>query len=183
MRFSERYGHAQVRSVLQTNDIDQALRNRLWNVICSTFFEKVPKSQHNPSNFLSTQPFLGPLFLALWHDYFKTPIDAIGDSYIKSFGILREYFFKCPWHEVYDLIEFLTAHAGAHRQPGFVSSINKILKQELAGYRLVSGKIVQITAEEEIAAIEEALAVPDSLKPVREHLKQALALLADKKNP
>jgi len=39
------------------------------------------------------------------------------------------------------------------------------------------------TSEEEIAAIEQALAVPDSLKPVREHLKQSLTLLADKTNP
>jgi hypothetical protein len=42
---------------------------------------------------------------------------------------------------------------------------------------------VQITSEEEIAAIEQALALPDSLKPVREHLGQSLILLSDRKKP
>jgi hypothetical protein len=53
----------------------------------------------------------------------------------------------------------------------------------MPGYRFVSGHIVQITSEEEIVAIEQALALPDSLKPVREHLRQSLMLLADRKAP
>jgi hypothetical protein len=53
----------------------------------------------------------------------------------------------------------------------------------MAGYRLVSGRIVEITSEEEIKAIEQALALPDSLKPVREHLSQSLTLLSNRQKP
>jgi AbiJ-like protein len=31
-KFSERYGYASVRTVLQVDDIDDSLRNKLWNV-------------------------------------------------------------------------------------------------------------------------------------------------------
>ena len=65
----------------------------------------------------------------------------------------------------------------------FTSSINVVLKEELAGYRFVSGKLVPVTSEEEIATIEQATSLPDILKPVRDHLKQALTLLAQKPAP
>lgn len=64
-----------------------------------------------------------------------------------------------------------------------MNSVNSILKDELSGYRFVSGRIVQITSDDEIAAIEQALSMPDSLKAVREHLSQSLTLLSDKKQP
>ena len=80
---------------------------------------------------------------------------------------------------MYNLLEFLAAYGSQH----FVDSVNAILKEELSGYRFISGRIVQITSEEGIAAIEQALSIPDSLKPVRDHLSQSLSLLSDKKAP
>jgi hypothetical protein len=43
--------------------------------------------------------------------------------------------------------------------------------------------IIRITSEEEIAEIEEALRVSDSLGPVTEHLKTAITLLSDRESP
>ena len=40
-----------------------------------------------------------------------------------------------------------------------------------------------MTSEEEIIAVEEALSTSDSLQPVRIHLKTALDLFSDRKNP
>jgi hypothetical protein len=51
----------------------------------------------------------------------------------------------------------------------------------MSAYRLVDGKIVRITAEEEIAEIEEA--VHGGASPVRTHLGRALELLSDRKKP
>jgi hypothetical protein len=61
--------------------------------------------------------------------------------------------------------------------------VNGILKEEMSGYRFVSGHIVEITSEQEIKTIEQALGLADSLKPVREHLSQSLTLLSDRKTP
>jgi hypothetical protein len=47
----------------------------------------------------------------------------------------------------------------------------------------VSGRITQLTAEEEIEEIEKALHLPPALKPVSDHLGRALGLVADRKAP
>jgi len=60
---------------------------------------------------------------------------------------------------------------------------NSILEREISGYRFVGEKIVPITAEEEIAEIEEALRTTESLTPVAIHLKTALAFMSDRKSP
>jgi len=53
----------------------------------------------------------------------------------------------------------------------------------VSAYRFVGGEITQITSEEQIAEIDEALKAPEPLWPVTNHLKTALHLLADKKSP
>jgi len=99
---------------------------------------------------------------------------------------VREYFFNCKWFEVYDFIEFI-ANACPDEldyiNPSFMEICNSVLERELSGYRFVGGKITQITSEEEIVEIEEALEATKSLKPVNNHLKRALDLLADRKSP
>jgi hypothetical protein len=183
-KFSERYGHVPVRSALQIDGIDDGLRNRLWNLICTRFFASVPPFKNIPSNFLSERVDAYRTFTNLWHNYFKWRVDTIGHSYIDALKVVREYFITSPWYKTYDLLEFLAASMSAQeRKPFFIDPVNEILKEEMSGYRFVSNRIVQITSEEEIVAIEQALALPDSLKPVREHLRQSLTLLADRKAP
>jgi hypothetical protein len=186
MKFSERYGHVPVRSVLQIDDVDEALRNRLWNFICSQFFPTVPPFKGVSTDFLPSQSDALQIFRNLWHNYFKLRTDSIGTSYFDAVGKLREHFFGCVWYEVYDLLEFLADSVAVPvqgRKLQFIDPVNEILKAEVAGYRFVSGHIIQITSEEEIAEIERAIAVPDSLKSVREHLKQSLVLLSSRKSP
>jgi hypothetical protein len=179
-KFSQRYGYVPVRSALQTGAIDNALRSRLWNLIRNVFLEDVPQFSHSGSSDYLPNLRVRWLFKHLMEDYFKKPVDGISSSYFDEVKSLRQYFFGCPWYEVYDLIEFL---ADGGNDQSFIQSVNDILKEEMSGYRFVSGRIVEITSEEEIKTIEEALTVPDSLKPVREHLSQSLTLLSDRKNP
>jgi len=47
----------------------------------------------------------------------------------------------------------------------------------------VSGVITQVTNEQEIAEIEEAIDGPPSLRPVSIHLRRSLELLSDRKSP
>jgi hypothetical protein len=183
MKFSQRYGHLPVRVTLQIDDIDEDLRNRLWNLINTKFFHSVPPFTNTSLNFLSNHPDVHKLFKSLWHDHFKWNTDTIGHFYVDALSALRTEFFKSEWYEVYDLLEFLAASVPTYGRKEFIDSVNEILKLEMAGYRFVSGRIVQITSEEEIAAIEQSLGLPDSLKPVRDHLRQSLVLLSDRKAP
>lgn len=67
--------------------------------------------------------------------------------------------------------------------PGYKEIINRVLRNEVAGYRLVNRKIVQITSNEEIQEIQEAIANTDKFNSVNTHLQTALDMLSDRKNP
>jgi hypothetical protein len=185
MKFSERYGYEQVRTSLQIESVDDGLRNRLWNVICIMFFHDVPKYSSANSNYLPNNNRVSRLLENLYHSYFKERTDKIPLYYMEAVKQLRDYYTTCTWHGVYDFLEFLAGYLRSNQtaQSNFVSSINEILKEEVAGYRFVGDQIVQITDEVEIVAIERALQVPDSLKSVKDHLQQALSHLADRKSP
>jgi hypothetical protein len=124
-------------------------------------------------------------FNHLWHNFFKDPTDTIGTSYVKALGKLRTYFLGCEWYEVYDIVEFLAEYISEvpPRKELFIRLVNGVLKEELSGFRFVSGRIVQITTEEEVASIEQALTLTGPLHSVTAHLRQSLTLLADKTNP
>lgn len=62
-----------------------------------------------------------------------------------------------------------------------MSACNKTLEQEMSAYRFVDKCITQITCEEEIGAIEQAINKGEEL--VRKHLQRALELLSDRTNP
>ncbi len=63
-----------------------------------------------------------------------------------------------------------------------MEALNIILERELSGYRIISGKVVDITDEQEVEMLEEALA-DTQYEGVNAHLKRALELLSDRKNP
>jgi len=124
------------------------------------------------------------LILTLWADYFKWPIDTIPSHGSNACITIREYFFSCQWFEVYDFIEFIAMNSrDASRNKKFTEYCNSMLQREVSGYRFVGSQIVPITAEEEIAEIEEALKVTDTLRPATIHLKTAMGLLSDRKAP
>jgi hypothetical protein len=184
MKFSERYGHVPVRSVLQTDNIDDGLRNKLWNVISTTLYIPDETTTNVWGDYLPRYDPIHDRFINLWHSYFKMATDTIGTSYYEALKKFRGYFFKLEWHSVYDLAEFLAeSPLNANAKARFIAAVNAVLKDETAAYRFVSGRIVQITSAEEIATIEQALALPDPLKVVAAHLQQALVLLGDKKSP
>ena len=149
--------------------MDEALRNRLWNML-RKYYWKIPTK--------GTYPFLE----VLWHSHLKQPTDMLVGMWADDYRKIREVYFSCKWFEIYDFIEFVAnnfPHVELNEQ--FMDACNSVLESELSAYRFVGGKIAQITTEEEISEIEEALATP--LKPVRTHLKTALDLLSDRKSP
>jgi len=185
MKFSERYGYTDPRKVLQIKSIDQVLTNRLWNIVTNTFFADAPQFSVGLQTYVSRFNRASVLFNILWHNYFKKPTDTIPYQYKDALEEVRFYWFDCQWYQRYDFSQFLAEYLGDNpeAQRDFTDLINAVLKEELAGYRFVDDQVVQITAEEEIAAIEQALAIPDSLSPVREHLKQALMHLSNRQSP
>ena len=125
---------------------------------------------------------LRTLCTRLWLSFFKRPLDTLRDEWKEAYDILRKFFFGCDWYEVYDFIEFIAQnHPNEELNESFVRHCNSFLESEVSAYRFVNRQIVRIVSEEEIEAVEDALRVKSS--PVREHIKRALQMLADRQNP
>lgn len=63
-----------------------------------------------------------------------------------------------------------------------IQAVNLVLERELSGYRFVDGIFTDITDEQEVAMLEEALN-DDEYPGVKAHLRRALELLSDRENP
>lgn len=177
--FSQREGFKPARVELQLNSMDDGLRSRLWNVLCDTWY--VSPETNRLQNYRNQS--LKSLMESFWHDYFQRPLDTIPDWWPDCYNVLRDYFFGCAWYEVYDMLEFRAGLMDDEWRARFARDCNKVLEEDLSGYRFVGKEISQITSAEEISSIEEALASPAALAPVARHLSQALALLSDRAKP
>lgn len=181
--FSQRKGIKPIKSVIQIDSVDDDLRNGLWNALDIHYWNLVkPTHFIGYRYFLSSHDGIQTLVRRLWVHYFRETVDTIGNDWDDIRSGLRSYFFGCSWNEVYDFLEFVANnYPEEYVNSKFMTYCNSILERELSAYRFVGGKITQITSEEEIGEIEEAL--KDAPKPVDIHLKTALDLLADRKSP
>lgn len=176
--FSQRKGIKPVKSVIQVDDMDDDLRNSLWNALTISYWDNIER------DYISYFPDMENLIKKLWVDHFKQPLDTLEDTWSITYEKIRNKFYNYEWYEVYDFIEFIAySYPYKNDNQDFMDLCNSFLKRELSAYRFIGGKITQITSEEEILEIEEALEISKPLKAVNTHLKTALDLLADRKSP
>ena len=184
MRFSQKIGKSKIRELIQIDSIDIELENRIWNTIINVIFINVNKYYSN-----SRESRLGIACKTIWTDFFNMRIDEIprdqrGHVIFSSFlTIFKSKFFTSEWYVKYDLIEFLSELDQKELGTGFTKSCNDALKLEMAGYRIVNNCVVQITNEEEIREIEEALHSSSKWEPVNIHFKAALNHLSNRDDP
>lgn len=180
--FSERKGIKPVKNVIQVDSMDDDLRNGLWSALFVHYFDLVRPTALGYR--LSNHPNLERLVYRLWAHHFKKPVDTINFDWLVVRRQIRDYYFGCSWNDVYDFVEFVANnYPDKTANQDFMGSCNTVLEKEVSAYRFAGAKITPITSDEEVAEIEEALGVPQSLKPVASHLKRALDLLADRESP
>ena len=173
-RFSERKGIHPIAVDLQITGMSADLRNSLWNVLNIWLWES--------QNFMSVQhgdPLVILFARFLWFKFFKRPVDEIPDNRYQIVPAVKKYFFSCGWNEVYDFIEFVVSMPLGE---GLQQQFNDVLESELAGYRFIDGVLADVTSEQEVEALQEALA-DDRFGAVGAHLRRALELLSDRKAP
>ena len=186
MKFSQRYGYTPVKSAVQLESIDEELRNSLWSVLKLRYWDIVQWNDEilNARRLLTNygNEHIFAFCQRLWMDFFKKPLDTLPNDFDEVYGRLRKFFFECKWYELYDFIEFVAQeHPDERRNAECAHAVNIFLEREVAAYRFVEGRVVQITEAEEIDAIESAVAGKKG--PVREHLDRALQLLSDRRAP
>ncbi len=178
MKFSERNGIIEAKSIIQVDYIDDDLKNGLWNAIQLYFWDKVGNRNISLSRY-------DMFFKDLWHNFFKLPLDTMDDQYSKTKYEIREWFFQWTWFEIYDFIEFISNAESPSQTDQFVDFCNLVLEREFSGYRFINGIIAPITSKSEVEEIDSAIKISENntLIGVKTHLENSLRMLSDKVAP
>ena len=175
-RFSERYRYKSPRESFQIESMDYNLRNRLWNRVNEYYFKSI-----NTYFNIITQDKDYIFFKKIFDEFFKLP-DLPSTDIQEIYEQLKSYFFRMQWYEIYDFIEFITnIYWNKKINEAFKKEVNKVLEEEMSGYRFVGNYITPIIDEIEIEEIENVF--ESKYEPVKRHLSNALEHLSNRENP
>jgi AbiJ-like protein len=175
-KFSERIGATKPLTI-QLGGMNVDLRNSIWNIILKAIDDDAVEK--------------GQVARVLADGFFKVPIDSVV-SYPRSrfWEWLRKNYSALAWHDVYNLLEFVTVSSrvlsdGKITSDQLRNHANTILAREMSGYRFVQGVLSPISSEVEVAEIDAAIASANKagLDGVRTHLSSAIQLLGKKPEP
>jgi len=179
MRFSERYGHTLAKSIIQIDSVDEALKNSLWSILKLHIWDHVQLSRYGST--FNLNPEIETFCQRTWFSYYKLPLDTLEDDWPLIYKFLRNDYFNCEWFELYDFLEFVATNYPYNDKESFLEACNFSLEREVSGYRFVDDQIAPITSSEEISEIEMALG--NKNEHVQTHLRRALELFSDRKQP
>ncbi len=186
MLFSQRTGLEPLPKDLCAGHVSDALRNSLWTAVRVEIVEKLTHEVAASKPKYEMTAFCRQL----WVYFLKLPIDNIPQD---GLGLVRKdefwkhikkWFFEyAEWNKQLDFLEYCAGNLSSRKAREFTDFCNHFFEIEFSAYRFVKNQIVEVTTEEEIAEIEQALEIGDEYSPVRTHLEASLQLLSDKKNP
>lgn len=180
--FSHRMGIRSLRDALQSDSMDAALRNRLWNVLTNDIWSR-RRFRYGDLDSLEGSASLNRFVRALWQLHFKVPLDTLGHWWHEGYQDIRSHFMECPWWAVYDFLDFASAHypGSAEQHQNFLDSCNAAMEAETSAYRFVAGQIAPMIGESEIDEVDAAASSP--VEPVAHHIATAVTHLADRDTP
>src|SRR5580700_10020755 len=118
---------------MQIDSISPELRNSLWSLLKLSVWDNVGHPA-GTDPYLRYNPEIDNFCRVLWFDYFKKPLDTLGDNFMGILVSLRKYFFEAEWYEVYDFIEFVIAHFPYQGRSQFIKVCNEVLQREVSAY-------------------------------------------------
>jgi AbiJ N-terminal domain 4 len=185
MRFSQRIGKTPTAKLVQRESIDEELRNSLWSSLTVIYWNsyRAPGNDYMNRNDYVQGSNLEHLVLRLWLHFFKQPIDTVDEYWEHCLDRLRKRYFKAPWYEVLDFVEFVAENGPEDAKKPFIEMSNTFLERENSAYRFVNETITEITSQAEIDEVETAIQAATPYAGVRTHLVSALALMSDRENP
>ena len=187
MKFSERYGYVKPIEVLKRGPLDKECLTALCN--CYDHLDHwlneydVDKHHEYDESYTEMEETIWCFFMHQRRNDFYI---RNGHKIAATFYLLSDDY---EWYTKFDLIEFSIRILRIHHQEDkryqsiidvFITLINSAFKQLNYAYRVVDDLIVEITDQEEIAAIEEAPKVSSSVKT---HLTEGLKLLSERPTP
>lgn len=179
--FAQRMGLRPVRSLTQTDALDNETRTELWNIVLVTFRTLAEKDYVSGAAQSVTS--------SMWAWEFKKPRDEQPDDN-RVWGQVKGQVLSGEWFDALDIIEayvgylerFATWHSDSLASQA-VEAINDIFESHLVGFRFISRKIVPLDSDVDADAVAEAIKASRDFAGARAHLQRASELLADRKSP
>lgn len=169
--FSERYGYTKPSQVI----IRERITPEIQNAICSCFDELKDFSKRD----FGDNPEYNEINRRVWSQFFNQRRDNFHINKNIVTEIIEAQ--NLQWYKKIDLLEFVIKYL-IDSKHGFATDFIKLLNSEFErlnfAYRIVENKILEITSEEEIKTIENA--IEKSENNVAKHLSKALELYAVK---
>lgn len=189
MKFSERYGYVKPAEVLKRGFLDAEGITALCNcydhlAMWFNHYDVYTRSNRHDESYTDLEETIWCFFMNQRRDdfYFYNGHKIAATEYLKSN--------KNEWYLKFDLIEFTISVLRKLNSRGdreyttvienFIKILNSTFKRLDYAYRVVDDQIVEITDQEEIAAIEEAV---KQTSTVNTHLSEALKLMSNRQAP
>jgi len=176
MSFSERYGY-EPQKPLQFESMDDDLKMTIHNVLVE--FEKSIEDEDD----------IDSLYFKIWCGFYVQDVNVYYNSnYNQIRKLCYEKYNTLLWNKVYDFLEYyinnfelseLTSMFGNNKTE-LIKILNTVFEIYNSAYRFVDNKIIPITNQQEIDAIEEA--ANTGIKAIDYHLKRAIEIFADKEH-
>ena len=179
MYFSERYGFKDIRDIIQVNQIDEILANRLDNYLIDLFIYLVSERANNISSDYTNVSY--DLYLCIMTQFFKESKLNISDyhefaEYTHYITNILEYIQSEEWYIYYDVLEFM----GYAIDNELLIELNKILEEENSNWRMSSSKlIIPVTDDVSMSTINKAQ--ESSFNYARKHIRNAVEALSRRK--
>jgi AbiJ-like protein len=161
-----------VSAVVQTDEVNERLRNAIWNVIDAL----IPDEDEEVA------------VHAVVVEVFAVPVQTI-NSNVPKVWLLKQYQ-TLEWPRIYDLLEYVVGAASIWsrnrvRIDRAIALANAALQREHSGFRFIAGELTRNIHPVEAAAVEEARdrAATSGFDGVRQNIDQALALFGKRPEP
>lgn len=172
--FSERYGYVKVSDVI----IRERITPEIQNAICSCYdrLDNIMREQtYDSDSYMQLEKYLWVFFLNKREKEFYT---------YNGYHIVATHFIESEeeWYKKLDIIEATIKYLYAYERNSmhhpivdeFTRQLNFEFERHKFAYRVIQKEVVEITSENEIAAIETALQTTSN--NIRLHLNKALEL-------
>ncbi|MCH6229343.1 hypothetical protein MK786_01135 [Microbacterium sp. CFH 31415] len=171
MKFSERYGYTEARTVAQVESMDSPLRTALWNVTYQRFLKDFDTYEYRNG---------ASMMRVLWASLFHWDIATVPEFASGAAKTLRMMFENEEWYVVYDIVQTIVTTVN---EPELTTVYNEVLETHLAGYRIIDGDVTPLSDAREVESVEDAIANSGPYAAVRHHLRTALTLYSRLENP
>ncbi len=182
--YSDRKGLSSIDKTIQLKEFSHYSRVSIKNKIYALIEEW--KNQWN--DYYKFSNYVVSLFA---NDIFCVPVDSV--NYYDVINDLYECIETNEYHDILSIIEYLAEKISIFRtgydafsnfkryKVDLRKEFNDLFEDECIGYRFIGNHIEQISDNEEIAEIKQAIATPFQEK-VNNHLDKALALMSETGN-